>query len=139
LLTRRSSCRRCSRIERRVVRLTADGAYDRREVYKAAGHRRATIVVPPQCAARISRDPVFRSRNRDIRRIWRVGRAQWRREKKQHRQARAENALYRYKRYFGSALRARDPMAQRTEVIAACSLLNWMTSLGAPISEKQAA
>ena len=62
-----------------------------------------------------------------------------RREKKQNRQARAENTFYRYKQYFGSALRARDPMAQRTEVMTACNLLNWMSSLGAPHSEKRAA
>jgi hypothetical protein len=107
-------------------------------VYEAASHRGAAVVVPPQRGARISHDPVFRSRNRHIRRIWRAGRAQWRREKKQHHQARAENAFYRYKRYFGSALRARDSMAQPTEAIAACSLLNWMTTLGTPSPDKQA-
>jgi len=127
------------RIERKVARLTADGAYDRREVYEAAGHRGAAVVVPPQRGARVSQDPVFRLRNRHIHRIARVGRAQWRREKKQHRQAQAGNAFYRYKRYFGPALRARDPMAQCTEVMSACNLLNWMSSLGAPHSEKRAA
>ena len=96
-------------------------------------------MIPPQRGAQISGDPVLRSRNRHIRRIGRVGRAQWRREKKQHRQARVENTFYRYKRSFGLALRARDPMAQRTEVMVACSLLNWMSSLGAPRSAKQIA
>ncbi len=38
-----------------------------------------------------------------------------------------------------AALRTRDPIAQRTEVMVACRLLNWMSSLGAPRSVKQTA
>ena len=128
-----------SRTDGKVVRLTADGAYDRREVYDVAGRRGAYVVVPPQRGAVISGDPILRTRDRHIRRIARVGRAQWRREKGQHRQARAENTFYRYKRNFGPALRARSPMAQRTEVMAACNLLNWMYSLAMPSSQKLAA
>jgi len=123
----------------KVVRLTGDGAYDRRAVYQMAGRRGAYVVVPPQRGAVVSEDPVLRTRNRHIKRIARVGRAQWRREKKQHQQARAETAFYRYKRSFGSAIRARDPRAQRVEVVTACNLLNWMSSLGRPISQKLAA
>ena len=125
--------------EGKIDRLTADGAYDRRDVYDAAGRRGAYVVVPPQRGAVISGDPILRTRDRHIRRIARVGRAQWRREKGQHRQARAENTFYRYKRNFGPALRARSPMAQRTEVMAACNLLNWMYSLAMPSSQKLAA
>ena len=125
--------------EGKIDRLTADGAYDRREVYDAARRRGAYVVVPPQRGAVISRDPILRTRDRHIRRIARVGRSQWRREKGQHRQARAENTFYRYKRNFGPSLRARDPKAQRTEVMAACNLLNWMSSLGMPSSRKLAA
>jgi hypothetical protein len=128
-----------SKTDGKIVRLTADGAYDRREVYEAAGRRGAYVVIPPQRSAVISRDPVLQTRNRHIKRMDRVGRAQWRREKGQHRQARAENSLYRYKRIFGPALRARGSMGQRTEVMAACNLLNWMYSLGMPHSQKVAA
>jgi hypothetical protein len=128
-----------SRTDARIVRLTADGAYDRREVYAAAGRRGAYVVVPPQRRAVLSRDPVLETRNRRIKRMARVGRAQWRREEGQHRQARAENAFCRYKRIFGPGLRARDSRAQRVEVMTACSMLNRMTSLGMPISQKLAA
>ena len=128
-----------SMTEGKVVRVTADGAYDRRDVYETAGSRGAYVVIPPQRGAIISGDPVLRTRDGHIKRIARVGRAQWRREKGQHRQARAENTIYRYKRNFGPALRARDPMAQRTEVMTACNLLNWMSSLGMPSSRKLAA
>ncbi len=128
-----------SRTDGKIIRLTGDGAYDRREVYDAAGRRGAYVVIPPQRSAVISRDPVLQTRNRHIKRIARVGRSQWRREKGQHRQARAENTFYRYKRNFGPSLRARGPMAQRVEVMAACNLLNWMHSLGMPNSQKLAA
>ena len=125
-----------NRTEGKIVRLTADGAYDRRTVYDAAGRRGAYVVIPPQRGAIKSEDPVLQTRNRHITRMARVGRAQWRREKGQHRQAHAENAFYRYKRIFGPALRARNPLAQRTEVMAACNLLNWMHSLGMPDSRR---
>ncbi len=128
-----------SRTDGKVVRVNTDGAYDRREVYETAGRRGAYVVIPPQRGAVISRDPLLRTRDRHIRRIARVGRAQWRREKGQHRQARAENAFYRYKRIIGPALRARSPKAQRTEVMAACNLLNWMSSQAMPSSQKLAA
>ena len=127
-----------SQTDAKVVRVTADGAYDRREVYETAGRLRAYVVIPPQRGAVISRDSVLRTRDRHIRRIARVGRAQWRREKGQHRQARAENTFYRYKRIIGSDLRARHPMAQRNEMLAACNLLNWMSELAMPRSEKLA-
>ncbi len=125
-----------SKTKDKIYRFTADGAYDRREVYDAAGRRGACVVIPPQRGAVVSGDPILRTRDRHIRRIARVGRAEWRREKGQHRQARAENTIYRYKRNFGPALRARDPMAQRTEVMTVCNLLNWMSELGMPNSEK---
>lgn len=86
--------------------------------------------------SRITTWPILRTRDRHIRRIARVGRPQWRREKGQHRQARAENTFYRYKRIIGSGLRARHPMAQRNEILAACNLLNWMSELSMPSSEK---
>jgi len=77
--------------EGKIDHLTADGAYDRREVYEEAGRRGAYVVIPPQHGAVTSEDPVLQTRNRHVRRIARVGRAQWRREKGQHRQARAES------------------------------------------------
>jgi hypothetical protein len=125
-----------SKTEGKINRFTADGAYDRREVYDAVGRRGAYVVVPPQRGAVISGDPILRTRDRHIRRIARVGRAQWRREKGQHRQARVENTFYRYKRIIGPSLRARDPMTQRNEMMAACNLLNWMSELGMPSSQK---
>ena len=100
-----------NRTDGKVARVTADGGYDRREVYEAGADRGAYVVIPPQRSAVISKDPVLRTRDRHIRRIARVGRPQWRGETGQHHQARAENTFSRYKRIIGPAIRARDPRA----------------------------
>ena len=51
-----------------------------------------------------------------------------------HRQARAENAMLRYKRIIGETLRARKMTTQTTETRIAVSVLNRMTVLGTPVS-----
>ena len=51
-----------------------------------------------------------------------------------HRQARPENAFFRYKSIFGGALRARSPGGQVAEALVACNVLNQMTELGRPDS-----
>ena len=55
-------------------------------------------------------------------------------EARYHRQARVENAFFRYKSIIGGRLRARHPMAQETEAAIACNILNRMTELGRPAS-----
>ena len=47
------------------------------------------------------------------------------------RRARAENAIFRYKRLLGSRLRARDCDSQRVEARLSCGVLNRMAELGA--------
>ena len=41
-----------------------------------------------------------------------------------HRQARAENAFFRYKSIIGSGLRARMPGGRQTEALITCNILN---------------
>lgn len=50
----------------------------------------------------------------------------------------AETAMSRYKAIIGSGLRARTLPAQKTEARAAYSVLNRMTSLGMPVSQRVA-
>ncbi len=89
------------KVPNRVKRLTADGGYDRREVYEAARKRGATTVIPPRRDAVISSVSVLSDRDAHIERIGEVGRRRWRLEVGQHHQSRAENTFYRYKRRFG--------------------------------------
>ena len=59
-------------------------------------------------------------------------------EAEQHAQARAENTFSRYKRPFGSRLRARNETVQRNEALTGCRILTRMTELGMPRSERVA-
>ena len=52
-----------------VIRLTADGGYDRREVYEAARKRGAKTVIPPRRDAVVSRAPVLSDRDAHLERI----------------------------------------------------------------------
>jgi hypothetical protein len=58
----------------------------------------------------------------------------WRKESGYHRQARVENAFFRYKLIIGESLRARSPAGQATESVLACNILNQMTQRGRPAS-----
>ena len=74
-------------------------------------------------------------RDAAIGRIAEVGRRRWRKESGAHRQARGENAMFRYKRIIGDRLRAKTPAAQAKEARIAVSVLNRMSGLGTPDSE----
>lgn len=108
------------------------------EMIREQGPRisRFTAVIPPRKDATLSTsgDDVLRQRDAAIIRIEEVSRRRWRKESGAHQQARAENAMLRYKRIIGEALRARKMAAQRTETRIAVSLLNRMTTLGKPNS-----
>ena len=125
-----------SQIEGGIERFTADGAYDKSAVYEAVTSRGATVVVPPSKTAVVSkkRTPAARARDATVSRVQAVGRRRWKKESGYHRQARSENAIFRYKWLLGSRLRARDPDGQQVEVRLSCNILNRMTALGAPRS-----
>ena len=122
--------------DKRIVRFTADGAYDQNSIYQKFAELGARVVMPPVKRATTSngRSRAARARNRTVNRIWRVGRRQWKKEARYHSQARAENTFFRYKQLFGSRLQARHPGNQQTEARLACSILNRMLELGAPRS-----
>ena len=69
-------------------------------------------------------------RNDAIERIGKVGRRQWRKESGAHQQARAENAMLRFKRIIGDRLRSKSPEGQQTEAMVGVRILNRMTALG---------
>jgi|TARA_B100002003_G_scaffold229973_1_gene239765 hypothetical protein len=62
------------------------------------------------------------------------GRGRWKKESRYHRQARVENAFFRYKSIIGDRLRSRHSKAQDAEALFACNILNRMTELGRPAS-----
>ena len=118
-----------------IARVTADAAYDTVAFYETAGVRGATVVVPPDRTARVSRRrPRSSARDRTITLVKAIGRRQWKKEAGYHQQARVENAFFRYKSIIGEALRAWAPGGQVVEASLACHVLNRMTELGRPES-----
>ena len=118
-----------------ITRVTADAAYDTVAFYEAAGHVGATVVVPPDKTARVfRRRPRSSARDRTITTVKAIGRRRWKQEAGYHRQARVENAFFRYKAIIGDRLRTRHSRAQDTEAAIACNILNRMTELGRPAS-----
>ena len=114
---------------------TADAAYDTLAFYETANTRGTTVVVPPAKTAKLSRrNPRSSARDRTIRRISKIGRRRWKKEVGYHRQARVENAFFRYKSILGDRLRSRTRAAQAVESVLACNVLNRMTELGRPES-----
>lgn len=62
------------------------------------------------------------------------GRRRWKKVLGYHRQARVENAFFRYKSIIGPGLRACSPSGQEREAVLACNILSRMTELGRPKS-----
>ena len=118
-----------------IVSVTADAAYDTIAFYDAAGARGPTVVVPPAKTATVSRRrPRSGDRDRTIKKVQEIGRRRWKKVAGYHRQARVENAFFRYKSIIGAGLRARTSAGQAVEALLACSVLNQMTDLGRPSS-----
>ncbi len=118
-----------------IARVTADAAYDTIGFYDVATARGATVVVPPDKTARVSRRrPRSGARDRTITKIKKIGRRRWKKKSGYHRQARVENAFFRYKSIIGGNLRARSHGGRVTEAVIACNVLNQMTERGRPES-----
>ena len=121
-----------------IASVTADAAYDTIAFYEAACARGARVVVPPAKTASVSRRrPRSGARDRTITRVKRLGRRRWKKASGYQRQARVENAVFRYKSIIGDGLRARTPGGRQTETLLACNVLNRMTELGRPASLQQ--
>ena len=115
--------------------ITADAAYDTLAFYETANTRGTTVVVPPAKTAKLSRrNPRSSARDGTIRKISKIGRRRWKKEVGYHRQARVENAFFRYTSMLGDRLRSRTRAAQAVESVRACNVLNRMTELGRPES-----
>jgi hypothetical protein len=129
-------------IDREVASAAADGAYDKRKVYRVLGSRTGRILIPPRKDARIWRHgnssgpPLARDEN--LRHIRRVGRRAWKRQVGYHVRSLAETGVFRMKAIFGGRLASRRAERQVTEGAIRCRALNVMTHLGMPDSYRVA-
>ena len=118
-----------------IAQLTGDGGYDYVSCYEAIAERRALAVIPPRRTGRLNpRDERMRARDKNIRRIRKVGRKKWKKQVKYHRRSLVETGMMRVKTIFGSSLSSRRFDNQATEMRIRCSALNRMTHLGMPDS-----
>jgi IS5 family transposase len=127
-------------VENPVTGASADGAYDRREVYQELERRGAEAVIPPRRDAVIQRHgnragPRL-ARDENLRRIREIGRAAWKKESGYHRRSLGETAMFRIKTIFGGGIVSREAGRQAKEVGIRCRALNIMTHQGMPVSER---
>jgi hypothetical protein len=129
-------------IDQPLASISADGAYDTHAVYGAAheqGKGRAVrVLIPPGRDARLSAppSPALKERNRNVRSIRALGLRVWHKRSGYSRRSLVENAVYRYKTIIGRTMRSRSFEGQRVEVELASTIVNTMTSLGMPDSNR---
>ncbi len=118
------------KVDGALASVTGDAAYDTIAFYDAAAARGTRVIVPPTKTARVSRRrPRSSARDRTIKTVKTIGRRRWKKASGYHRQARVENAIFRYKSIIGNGLRARTPEGQAAEALLACNVLNQMAEL----------
>jgi len=125
-----------------IASVMADGAYDAEPVYRAIAEHQppasATVMIPPRVTAVLSpaADTVPSPRDQHIQLIQEKGRKGWEKAVGYGKRALVETAMFRYKTLIGPTLRARSLAAQKTESQIACSVINRMTQLGMPTSQR---
>jgi hypothetical protein len=128
------------RVEGDVGQVSGSRAYGSGTCYAAFLARGAVPTIPPRRNARLSRakdPPPFRvERDAVVRRIRREGRYPWRTSSGATRQSFAENAVSRFKALVGVKLASRKLERQQVEVLVKSQVLNRMTALGKPRSER---
>jgi hypothetical protein len=124
------------RIDGPVASFTADGAFDRDDVYAevATRHPDAAVVVPPRSNAVPSEaaETAPTQRDRHLRCIAERGRMGWQRASGYNWRALVEADISRWKQVIGDGLRFQTDGRQATEVAIAAGVLNRMLELGRP-------
>jgi hypothetical protein len=122
-----------------LASVTADGAYDRDPVYRAAAARQAgsppEVVIPPRAdAVPSTADPDQQTpRDRHVQLMAERGRIGWQRATGYARRNHVETIMGRYKHLIGPKLRARSRPAQHGEVALAVQVLNRMIREAKPV------
>jgi hypothetical protein len=125
-----------------IASVTADGAYDGEAVYRAMAARQpdppVAMIIPPRATAVPSPTAGTEPTQRDqhIRMIQDRGPHGLAKSGRLRQAVTRETAVFRYKGVIGRRLRARTLPSQKTEARVACSVLNRMTRLGRPVSQR---
>ena len=98
------------------------------------------MIIPPRASAvpNPTADTTPSQRDQHIRMIQDKGRLGWQKAVGYGKRSLGETAVFRYKTIIGRRLRARTLPTQKTEARVGCSVLNRMTRLGMPVSQRTA-
>ena len=127
-------------IPEQIEQVSTDGAYDWFSCYERIVQRQAKAVIPPRENAKIRQrkkegvEPLPRDEN--LRRIRKIGRKNWKKETGYHRRSLAETSMFRFKQIFGGSVHSRSFESQAVDLFVRCALLNRMSWLGMPVSDK---
>jgi hypothetical protein len=124
-------------IDRPIVRVTADGAYDGSPTYRTiVVHGEAIeVVIPPRSTVVSSGEPDSPTqRDRHLQMIRDRGPLAWQAATGYGQRSLVETTMGRYKALIGPRLRARGFAAQRTEAAIGVAVLNRMLAVGCPDS-----
>ncbi len=122
--------------------VTANGACDGEHTYRAVSERQPdpamAVFIPPRSTAvpSVATGTTPSQRDGHIQMIGDKGRMAWQKATGYGRRSHAEPAMFPYKALIGSSLCARTMPAQKTKAKVGCSVLNRMTSLGMPASQR---
>lgn len=117
-----------------VAAVYADGAYDYKVCYKAIYERGGEAVIPPKRRGVLHEQEWMAGRNRNIKRMRRLGLEKWKQKSGYHKRSLVETAFHRLKKVFSDRLRSKRTDAQDAEMMIRCEALNRMTILGMPDS-----
>ncbi len=129
-------------IQSPLLSVMADGAYDAEPVYPAIAARQPdslpAVIIPPRATAVLgpTADTEPSLRDRHIQAIQGKGRRGWQRTVGYGKRSLVETAMFRYKTLIGPRWRARTFSNQKSEAQMACAVINRMTQLGMPISQR---
>ena len=119
-----------------VASVTADGAFDRDDVYEAVAQRHpdAAVIVPPRSSAVPSQTAEIAptQRDRHLKAIAEHGRMGWQTISGYTWRALVEADISRWKRVIGAGLHSRTAGRQASEIALAAGVLNRMLELGRP-------
>jgi hypothetical protein len=127
-------------IDGRIVRVTADGAYDGVPTYQtiAAHSDGIDVVIPPRSTAVPTTDPgPPTQRDRHLAMITERGRLAWQEATDYGQRALIETTMGRYKALIGPRMRTRGFAAQKAEAAIGVAVLNLMLATGRPRSVRR--
>jgi hypothetical protein len=127
-----------NQVKSKIKDVKADGAYDTQSVLEALKEVgiEGKGIFPPRVDAILSKDWKTNPTQRDLNifRIHMDGRDVWEYASGYSKRNLVENAMFRYKNYFETRLKARNTKKQEAETKLAVHILNQMTRLGMPKS-----